>query len=195
MKFLNYIKGLRKGKDAHRVELESMYDPFLEEAIEGYDSVNGKHADAIAKLQHRVARKSSARNLRAWFPAVSAAAVLVLVVSYFTLFNKSEPEYTDSSSLYVYVPEEYVGKMQMEEMNVSPVVEIDNIKEILETENIGIYIPEEYLQRKRIKASKGEIQEKQTSTTIINLDEIMAPEAPINIYVPESYSKKKNLDI
>ena len=32
MKLLDYIRGLRKGKEAHRLEKESMKDPFLADA-------------------------------------------------------------------------------------------------------------------------------------------------------------------
>ena len=33
MKLLDYIRGLRKGKEAHRLEKESMQDPFLADAM------------------------------------------------------------------------------------------------------------------------------------------------------------------
>ena len=36
MKLLDYIRGLRKGKEAHRLEKESMKDPFLADAMDGY---------------------------------------------------------------------------------------------------------------------------------------------------------------
>ena len=34
MKLLDYIRGLRKGKEAHRLEKESMQDPFLADAMD-----------------------------------------------------------------------------------------------------------------------------------------------------------------
>ena len=37
MKLLDYIRGLRKGKEAHRLEKESMKDPFLADAMDGYE--------------------------------------------------------------------------------------------------------------------------------------------------------------
>ena len=42
MKLLDYIRGLRKGKEAHRLEKESMQDPFLADAMDGYNQVEGK---------------------------------------------------------------------------------------------------------------------------------------------------------
>ncbi len=40
MKLLQYIKGLRKGKDAHRIEQDAMTDTFLADALEGFDAVD-----------------------------------------------------------------------------------------------------------------------------------------------------------
>lgn len=39
MKLLDYIRGTRKGKEAHRLQKEAMRDPFLADAMDGYDSV------------------------------------------------------------------------------------------------------------------------------------------------------------
>ena len=40
MKLLDYIRGLRKGKEAHRLEKESMKDPFLAILILWGDTVS-----------------------------------------------------------------------------------------------------------------------------------------------------------
>ena len=50
MKLLDYIRGLRKGKEAHRLEKESMKDPFLADAMDGYGQVEGNRATADAGL-------------------------------------------------------------------------------------------------------------------------------------------------
>ena len=42
MKLLDYIRGLRKGKEAHRLEKESMKDPFLADANGRIWSSGGK---------------------------------------------------------------------------------------------------------------------------------------------------------
>ena len=47
MKLLDYIRGLRKGKEAHRLEKESMKDPFLADAMDGYHQVEGDHEQQI----------------------------------------------------------------------------------------------------------------------------------------------------
>ena len=47
MKLLDYIRGLRKGKEAHRLERESMRDPFLADAMDGYSQVEGNHEQQV----------------------------------------------------------------------------------------------------------------------------------------------------
>ena len=54
MNLLRYIKGLRRGKEAHRIELEAMKDFFLSEALEGYDAVDDNHLKRISRLQKRI---------------------------------------------------------------------------------------------------------------------------------------------
>lgn len=39
MKLIDYITGNRKGREARRIEREAMDDPFLRDALEGYDAV------------------------------------------------------------------------------------------------------------------------------------------------------------
>ena len=41
MKLIDYITGNRKGREARRIEREAMDDPFLRDALEGYDAVLG----------------------------------------------------------------------------------------------------------------------------------------------------------
>ena len=58
MKLLPYIKGIRRGKEAHRVELEAMKDSFLSEALEGYDSIDDNHFERISHLQKQINRRA-----------------------------------------------------------------------------------------------------------------------------------------
>lgn len=54
MNLLQYIQGRRKGKEAHRIERKAMTDPFLADALEGFDSVDGNHAEAIRQMREQV---------------------------------------------------------------------------------------------------------------------------------------------
>ena len=62
MKLIDYIRGKRKGKEAHRLERESMQDPFLADAIDGYDTVEGNHEVHIDELRKMISHKSGKRR-------------------------------------------------------------------------------------------------------------------------------------
>ena len=77
MNLKDYIHGKRHGKEANRLEREAMNDPFLQDAIDGYESVPGNHLSAIEKLEERLAPQPKRIDNRVWMWA--AAAVLVLL--------------------------------------------------------------------------------------------------------------------
>ena len=54
MNIIDYIRGKRIGKAANRLEREAMNDPFLQDALDGYDLVDGDHIKNIEKLQDRI---------------------------------------------------------------------------------------------------------------------------------------------
>ena len=78
MNVKEYIQGQRHGKKANQLERQAMDDPFLQDAIDGFDSVGGDHLSVIKKLEKRVSptRKPISRSLWIW----AAAAVLVLLI-------------------------------------------------------------------------------------------------------------------
>jgi hypothetical protein len=81
MNLRRYIQGKREGKEAHRIELEAMKDPFLSEALEGYDRIDADHIKSIDKLQQNLRRRfeiSSRISLKKW----SIAAVILLCVGW-----------------------------------------------------------------------------------------------------------------
>lgn len=83
MKLIDYITGSRRGREANRLERETMYDPFLADAVEGYDAVYGDHAGRLADLSQRVGLRSmkpgrEALRKRRRVAAFSAVAATVL---------------------------------------------------------------------------------------------------------------------
>lgn len=161
MKFLDYIRGIRKGKDAHRIEHNAMNDPFLADAIEGYDSVEGDHADKIAQMQARISARTSAHKKRvgAWKSAVAAVVVIALLGGYFTLMNHRSSmmvaQEQDSSYINLYIPETYVENKGVElaenssKTKATAVVNITNLAEVIKPIGaIKIYIPGNYAQLK-----------------------------------------------
>lgn len=90
MKLLDYIRGNRKGKDAHRLEKKSMRDPFLADAIEGYDKVKGDYARNIWNLNRELMARTNVKNDRyvlRW--SIAAFLVLGLGISSYFVFIKS----------------------------------------------------------------------------------------------------------
>ena len=91
MKLLDYIRGLRKGKEAHRLEKESMQYPFLADAMDGYNQVEGNHEQRIEKLRMQVSAHS-AKKKNTYAITWSIAACLVIgfgISSYFLFLKKS----------------------------------------------------------------------------------------------------------
>ena len=82
MKFTDYIQGKRRGKEANALEREAMNDAFLQDAMDGYDTVKDNPMSAIKALEKRVSAAYSPapkRNIkRILFRA--GAAMLVLLI-------------------------------------------------------------------------------------------------------------------
>lgn len=93
MKLLNYIRGLRKGKEAHRLEKEAMQDPFLADAMDGYDSVGESQEKQIELLRRRVTVHATRRknNAMRW-SAVACLLIGLCVGTYFLLQPESLPQ-------------------------------------------------------------------------------------------------------
>ena len=93
MRLSDYIQGLRKGKEAHRLEKESMKDPFLADAIDGYNQVEGNHEQRIEQLRIQISTRSpKKRNTYAIIWSVAACLVIGFGISSYFLFLKETPE-------------------------------------------------------------------------------------------------------
>ena len=93
MRLSDYIQGIRKGKEAHRLEKESMKDPFLADAIDGYNQVEGNHEQRIEQLRIQIsARSTKKRNTYAIIWSVAACLVIGFGISSYFLFPKETPE-------------------------------------------------------------------------------------------------------
>lgn len=169
MKFLNYIYGNRKGKEAHRIEKDAMNDPFLSDAIEGYDSIPGNHADRIARMQSVITARSAQRKPQgAWKIAVAAVALIVIVGGYFTLMNHESSMLTahESGNVYIdlYVPEDYVEQKRLE---LTAIQEQNPKKEVIAT----------------------------SIANISNLHEVITPIEPMRVYLPEGYAQLRKEEL
>jgi len=166
MKFLDYIQGFRKGKDAHRLEHEAMTDPFLADAIDGYDSIEGNHGDRIAGMQAHIQKRTIQHNKKRagiWKVGIAAIAFIALLGGYFSLMNHESAMLAahDSDNSY-----------------------------------ITIYAPEGYIERKGIELAElqeaGKDTSLHTAVDIVNLHEVIKPIERINIYMPDLYYAQLN---
>lgn len=88
MNLLAYIQGKRKGKEAHRIEREAMQDPFLADALEGYDEVKADHAERITRLRRRLPLTSRRSDRKKLYMGIAASLLLCLTVGGYFLLDK-----------------------------------------------------------------------------------------------------------
>lgn len=122
MKIWHYIQGNRKGKEAHRVEKEAMKDPFLADALEGYEKTQGNHQREVAKLQREVTRlqkritnKSANKkpnHLKAW--GIAASILIVVGMGTWYLLGDS-----------LFTKEIYSADILMEESELPAIASIE----------------------------------------------------------------------
>jgi len=89
MDFKEYIKGKRHGKAANELEREALNDPFLQDAIDGFDSVAGDHLPVIDQLEKQFTGKRNHRNL--WWMGIAASVVLIIGIGF--LFSPEKETY------------------------------------------------------------------------------------------------------
>jgi len=91
MDFKAYIKGKRKGKEAHIIERAAGHDPFLRDAIDGFDAVEGDHLSSIEFLEKQVKALSKPRTRRFqplfWY---SSAATILLLLALWVFYPTTE---------------------------------------------------------------------------------------------------------
>ena len=128
MKLLDYIRGLRKGKEAHRLEKESMKDPFLADAMDGYSQVEGNHEERIEKLRmqisaHTAKHTNSSKRKNSYAITWSIAACLVIGIGISTYFLFLKKSMTDN----VFIAKEDIPSAVFEP--VTPKEEISSLAE------------------------------------------------------------------
>lgn len=103
MRLWHYIQGTRKGKEAHRIEKEAMHDPFLADALEGFDSVKGDHVAQIEALRRQVHRKSKQKrfSFRVW--SVAASLLIIAGTGIYLLTRIGEVEIPPAGQKDAYV--------------------------------------------------------------------------------------------
>lgn len=129
MKLFDYIQGNRTGKEANRLEKESLGDTFLHEAIEGFDAVEGKHAEAITRMQNKITAKTKTNHKKLYFSLSIAATIAVLITMGTIFFNYDDHNLPIAQS----IPQQKTEEPAIETQD-SNALKIDT-KETPETEN------------------------------------------------------------
>lgn len=161
MNLQDYIKGNRKGADAHRIEKDSMKDPFMYDAIDGFDSVDDDHIERINSIHRRLGVKTQVAKKKKYhyhlwqITAASVAAVLIFAVGgYFyksnyqtNLYSENISDLSSEDFVKIYVPKEYYAEniVVIAKHNVEAVKMVDVSKYNAVEGNVGVVIAEDVL--------------------------------------------------
>ena len=129
MNLWKYIQGDKKGRDAHRIEREALEDPFLQDALDGFDAVKDNHIERIETLQRQVtiASRSSKRHLFSKWSIAASILLLISVGGYLFFTNKGEDKTLIAQQTHdteipeqILIQEEREDVKSVEEKSVQP---------------------------------------------------------------------------
>lgn len=75
----NYLQGRQTGKEANRLEKETLSDPFLYEALQGLEDVKGEHERIVGTLWDRMHKPVKRKKVASWIYRLALAAACLLV--------------------------------------------------------------------------------------------------------------------
>jgi len=108
MKLIDYIQGKRHGKGANRLEREALNDPFLRDAMEGFDAVSGDHLASINQLEEdlkrRTRKKTRVISYRWWTIGLAASLILVLGIGSLMRLEMRMPKDTAQRAPNIIIP-------------------------------------------------------------------------------------------
>ncbi len=138
-----YIQGKRSGKDAHRIEFQAMKDPFLSEAIDGYDLFENNHVQSIDRLQKNIQERFQTKKRVHWKIWGIAASVLFCIgVTGFLLKTYWHNNSTEVQVAEAVLPTETDGAAVAPEAHETlPAIEPEI--ERLATDTLTIYHPKD----------------------------------------------------
>ncbi len=88
MNLKNYI-GNRRGKEANELEREALNDPFLQDAIDGFDTVQAEHLPVIEQLEKQISGTKTKKHYGLWLAAAASLTLLVGISLFFNFENQS----------------------------------------------------------------------------------------------------------
>ena len=192
MELLDYIKGLRSGRKAHYIEREAMNDPFLQEALEGYESIAGNHAKQIERLKTRTIKrvkplKIANLNIQNW----SIAATILLCISIgivgYLLVNEQNTMRLENMQAEVReqsIPKEEIPEMSSQNENKSQEIIQTSPKELIAAFTPPVIIADEEADESALSFSTED------NFGIIESDEVVAESAEI---IKSEYPKSESV--
>jgi hypothetical protein len=116
MKLFQYIQGNRKGKEINQLEKEAMKDPFLADALAGFDKVTDNHELRIEELRAKVLYKTKSRkNHLVRYLSLAASILLIVGLGGYFLLNKNDTDAQINQSQSQIFPEQIVENEPLQE--------------------------------------------------------------------------------
>lgn len=181
MSFLRYIKGHRKGKDANRIEKASLKDPFLFDAIEGYDSIEDNHIERLNKIRKSIGISEQKNKPFSYTKIVAVIAIVIFALGGYLLIDNHKSNLhaqNQSVILDIYVPEQFYNQN----------------KEVIEKQN-KVLSQAKTTNPEIIPFSVGDTDGPAVSEAELEIlsKQNLAATDPITIYMPDEYMPEKSL--
>ncbi|MDR2286414.1 MAG: carboxypeptidase-like regulatory domain-containing protein [Prevotellaceae bacterium] len=88
MNLYQYIQGIRRGKEINRLEREAMNDPFLADALDGFDNVaDSNHEHRIKKMRTKVLSKTKRKKRIIRYAGIAASLLFIIGIGGYFLLN------------------------------------------------------------------------------------------------------------
>jgi hypothetical protein len=82
-----YIQGVRKGREINLLEKEAIHDPFLADALEGYDKVKSSHEKQIKEIEEEIFQRTHPnKNKRRQWSIIGSLLGVVIIMAGFYFF-------------------------------------------------------------------------------------------------------------
>ncbi|HTI57596.1 carboxypeptidase-like regulatory domain-containing protein [Mucilaginibacter sp.] len=86
-----YLNGQLDARAMHQLERRALDDPFLADALEGYEHAAADQQANLADLQQRLQSRTDKKVRPMWIPLSAAASLLIIIAAGIWLATKDEP--------------------------------------------------------------------------------------------------------
>jgi outer membrane biosynthesis protein TonB len=116
--FLKYLKGIFTGRERNAFEKELEKDPFVAEAMEGFESLSPEEVENdLLKLHNRLSKRIEKRNRVLYFRIAASIAVIIAVSTlYLTLSDRQLEDFAGAPTVSEAIKEEPLEEVESEPM-------------------------------------------------------------------------------